>query len=92
METALSSRLKDTVAFLRERGVGEPEAAFVLGSGLSGILEPENSVSVPFAEIPGFPQGTLAGHDRRLEFGTVDGHAVLVLHGRAHFYEGTDLQ
>ncbi|HMB68497.1 MAG TPA: purine-nucleoside phosphorylase, partial [bacterium] len=63
----------------------------VLGSGLSDVLRMEDAASVPYGEIPSFPRGSLAGHDRRLESGTVGGRPVVVLRGRAHFYEGFDL-
>jgi purine-nucleoside phosphorylase len=63
----------------------------VLGSGLSDVLRLDGAVSVPFDGIPSFPRGALAGHDRRLEFGTAGGRPVLVLRGRAHLYEGLDL-
>jgi purine-nucleoside phosphorylase len=91
VERTLASRVDEAADFLRERGVGRPVAAVVLGSGLSGSLEPDGPVTVPFAEIPGFPEGTLLGHDRRVAFGSVAGRPVLVLHGRAHYYEGVPL-
>jgi purine-nucleoside phosphorylase len=89
--TRLSEQVRDSVAFLREAGVGDPVAAFVLGSGLSGALELDGAVSVPFSEIPGFPRGAVAGHEHRLEFGTCAGRPVLVLRGRVHYYEGATL-
>ncbi|MGQ0721299.1 MAG: purine-nucleoside phosphorylase [Candidatus Eiseniibacteriota bacterium] len=90
--TSQSRGIEDAVRALRERGVGSPVATFVLGSGLSAAVAARDGVSVPFAEIPGFPRGRLEGHDRRLEFGTVESRPVLVLHGRAHYYEGFELR
>jgi len=89
--TALSDRIRESAAFLRARGVGDPVGAVVLGSGLSAALELEDAVSVPFAEIPGFPTGKVSGHDHRLEFGTCAGRPVLALRGRVHYYEGASL-
>lgn len=86
--TDLAQRIDETADFLRGRGVGEPAAAVVLGSGLSSVLALDDPVAIPFGEIPGFPGGKLAGHDRRLEFGRIGSRPVLVLRGRAHYYEG----
>lgn len=77
--------------FLRQRGVGDVDAAIVLGSGLSGALASVAEVSVPFDAIPGFPKGRVAGHARRVDWGRVGGAGVLVLRGRVHYYEGVDL-
>jgi purine-nucleoside phosphorylase len=90
VRSALSGRIREAAAFLQARGVGAPAAAVVLGSGLSDVLRLPDAVAVPFGEIPSFPGGTLAGHDRRVEFGMVGGRPVLALRGRAHLYEGFD--
>ena len=66
-------------------------AAVMLGSGMSGALELEDAVCVPYGEISGFPAGSVAGHDHRLEFGRWAGRPVLVLRGRVHYYEGASL-
>ncbi len=34
----------------------------------------------------------MEGHDGRLILGWLEGHAVVVMQGRAHFYEGYSLQ
>ncbi len=67
--------------------------ALVLGSGLGGFAdELRDAVRIPYADIPFFPQSTAIGHAGRLVIGTVDGIAVAVMQGRAHFYEGYTLQ
>jgi purine-nucleoside phosphorylase len=78
--------------FLRRRGFGEPVAAVVTGSGLSDVLVPTDAVSVPFEEVPGFPHGSVDGHARRIEFGTVEGVPLVVVRGRVHYYEGVSLR
>lgn len=88
----MAQRVRGTVEFLRSRGMGDVEAAFVLGSGLSAALPLEGAVSVPFDEIPHFPHGRVVGHDRRAEWGTLAGARCLVLRGRVHYYEGADLR
>jgi purine-nucleoside phosphorylase len=87
----LSERVSKARSFLRERGIGEPAAAVVLGSGLSAALPLESPVAVPYGEIPGFPRGRVRGHDCVLEFGRAANEPVLVLRGRVHYYEGLPL-
>ena len=74
---------------LRDRGVTEPiEVAFVLGTGLGSLVDAvENPVIVPFADLPGFPQGRISGHDGRLVIGTQEGTRVAYMQGRVHYYE-----
>ena len=68
-----------------------PRAALVLGSGLGGVADAvEGGVAIPYAELPGFPVGSVAGHAGRLVLGRLGGVPVAVLQGRAHLYEGVD--
>ncbi len=66
-----------------------PTVAVVLGSGLGGFADTlENQNVIPYHDIPGWPQSTVAGHAGKLVVGTVDGRPVAVLAGRVHLYEG----
>jgi purine-nucleoside phosphorylase len=77
------------LAFLRDRIPEPPQAFVVLGSGLSDLAEEaRDSVSIPYGEIPGFPEPTVAGHAGRLVSGRIGGKPVLLQAGRFHFYEG----
>lgn len=77
---------------LVERGVDGPiDCAFVLGTGLGRIVEDMvDPVTIPFADIPGFPRGEVSGHARALSYGTLHGRKVLIFQGRAHYYETGD--
>jgi len=68
-----------------------PKVAIVLGSGI-GFLADElaDAVRVPYRDIPGFPQPTVAGHAGELVAGTLEGQPVLAQSGRFHLYEGHD--
>ena len=70
-----------------------PTVGLILGSGL-GVLaqELEQAVSIPYDEIPGFFDCTVAGHSGFLHFGYLRGIPVVCMQGRAHFYEGVDNQ
>lgn len=68
-----------------------PRVGIVLGSGLGAVADAvEGAVSFPYTELPGFPEGSVAGHARTLHLGTLAGVPVAVLQGRAHLYEGVD--
>jgi len=70
-------------------GAEKTAAAIILGSGLGGLAERiEAAVHVPFADIPGFPAVTVAGHTGVLMAGKLGGRRVLALAGRFHMYEG----
>jgi xanthosine phosphorylase len=64
----------------------------VLGSGLGAVADAvEDPVVVGYEELPGFPRPGVAGHAGRAVLGSISGVPVAVLQGRAHLYEGGDL-
>ena len=66
-----------------------PQIAIALGSGLSPLAsEIENPICLPYKDIPGFPECTIAGHEGQLIIGTLQGIDVICLDGRIHYYEG----
>ncbi|MFZ3069744.1 MAG: purine-nucleoside phosphorylase [Anaerolineaceae bacterium] len=76
-------------AAIRERISTIPEIALILGSGLGDLADAvENPTIIPTNEIPYWPISTVQGHKGRLVIGQLQGKAVLVLQGRAHYYEG----
>jgi len=77
-------------ALIRARAGGRtPRLGIVLGSGLGGLADLlEDAVAIPYAEIPGFPPSTVAGHAGRFVVGELDGVTVACMQGRFHLYEG----
>lgn len=70
----------------------KPTVGLVLGSGLSELANSiQNPDIIPYESIPGWPQSTVVGHSGRLVIGTLEGKTVLVQQGRAHYYEGYDM-
>jgi purine-nucleoside phosphorylase len=66
-----------------------PAIGIILGSGLGGFAsQVVDAVAIPYAEIPYFPQSTVAGHSGKLVLGTIGGVPVAVMQGRVHAYEG----
>ncbi|MFN3762314.1 MAG: purine-nucleoside phosphorylase [Anaerolineae bacterium] len=86
----LTEEVIDTAAeALRRRFASRPEVGIILGSGLSAVAEAvEAEVVIPYPEIPHFPRATVEGHAGRLVVGHLEGHPVMVMQGRAHYYEG----
>ncbi len=67
----------------------KPQIGIILGSGLGELAEQvEDAVVIPYAEIPHWPVSTIPGHAGRLIVGRLENQSVMVMQGRAHFYEG----
>ena len=68
-----------------------PKIAVVLGSGLGVLAERvENTLRIPYREIPYFPESTVESHAGELVIGTLAGKEILLMNGRFHYYEGYD--
>ena len=66
-----------------------PDAALVLGSGLSRLAGRCRAVCrVPFAEVPGLATPSVASHEGCLTLGDWAGKRVVLFEGRLHHYEG----
>jgi purine-nucleoside phosphorylase len=84
-ETALDS----LAATITSRVSIRPKVGVVLGSGL-GAFGDALLETIPYAELPGMPTSSVAGHAGNLRFGEVEGVGVACLQGRVHLYEGHD--
>jgi purine-nucleoside phosphorylase len=90
----LFGQVHEAAAFLRRRLQGvtaspAPQVGIVLGSGLGAVADAvADPVTIPYAEIPHFPQSTVEGHTGRIVAGSLGGAPVVIMQGRVHFYEG----
>lgn len=85
----LFNKAEAAVAFIRQRTAIPPQVGIILGSGLGAFAsQVADAVSIPYAEIPHFPQSTVAGHSGKLVLGSIGGVPVAVMQGRVHAYEG----
>jgi len=80
-------------SFLTSHGFPEKiDSAVILGSGLGdytqALDEPE---SIPYSDIPGFPETSVQGHSGELFRGKMHGKEVIAFSGRFHHYEGHPL-
>jgi len=81
--------MKKAVDVLVERLRGlEPKIVLVLGSGLGDLsAQVEDAVRIPYGDLPGFPAGGVTGHAKEVVAGLFGGVPVMMLSGRAHYYE-----
>lgn len=88
-----STQIEEAAAAVRNATTQTPTVGLVLGSGLSGLAEAVAGAEVvPYEQIPHWPASTAPGHSGRLVSGRLEGQQVLVMQGRAHYYEGYEMQ
>lgn len=86
-------KLRETMRFLRERGIPDIKTGIVLGTGLGSLPgEIDVRLSIPYREIPHFPEATVEFHKGNLIWARIGERDVLVMQGRFHFYEGYSMQ
>ena len=82
----------EAASVINERSWLRPRVGVVLGSGLGAVADAVTDETViDYADLPGFPRPTVAGHGGRAVVGHLGEVPVAVLQGRAHVYEGGDL-
>lgn len=83
-------KVTEAADFLQESlGSLTPRIGVVLGSGLGAVGDAvAEPVTVPYQDIPHFPQSTVIGHAGRIVGGLLGGVPVVVMQGRVHYYEG----
>ncbi len=81
--------IDDAVKVVRSKIKTTPKVGIILGSGLGGLADDvQNPVVISYKDIPNWPMSTVQGHAGRLVIGDLEGVQVLVMQGRAHYYEG----
>lgn len=73
---------------LKETFGDAPRMAFVLGSGLTPVVEAVQGAARADASSLGLPTPRVAGHGAEIVVGTLAGIRVAVASGRVHLYEG----
>ena len=86
------SDYKESAEYIRARLEAKPDIAIILGSGLGGFADRlEDSVVIPYREIPHFPVSTVSYQKGELVFGKLGDSHVLAMNGRFHYYEGWEM-
>ena len=84
---------EEAAGVLRDHSEVRPRIGIVLGSGLGAVAEAvQDAKVVGYDALPGFPRTGVEGHAGRAVLGRIGDVSVAVLQGRAHLYEGTDLE
>jgi purine-nucleoside phosphorylase len=91
MNTELDD-IKDTVAFLTNKGFANAEVGIVLGTGLGNLVTKiDIEIELSYSDIPNFPLSTVEFHSGKLIYGKLGGKQVIAMQGRFHFYEGYNM-
>ena len=92
------SRAEQAAEYVRKRmetkkHLGVPKLAIVLGSGLGDFANDlQDSVAIPYSEIPNFPRSTAIGHAGQMVIGKLGELTIAAMQGRVHQYEGYDVK
>lgn len=82
-------KVEECLAFMGSMLPYTPRTIIQLGTGLGGFADKmEADLTIAYSDIPHFPISTVPSHSGNLIIGHIGGHAVAVLQGRFHYYEG----
>jgi purine-nucleoside phosphorylase len=82
-------QIDEVAAGVRALSDTRPVVGLTLGSGLGALADSvENRVVIPYGDLPYWPVSTVKGHTGQLVLGVLEGKPVVVMQGRAHYYEG----
>ncbi|TRM12627.1 purine-nucleoside phosphorylase [Lentibacillus cibarius] len=85
--------INEAATYVRERLSDIPAIGLILGSGLGVLADKiEHSTTIPYKDIPHFPESTVAGHKGQLVAGNLEGMQVIAMQGRFHYYEGYSMK
>lgn len=89
----LFDKIQESVKAIRSKWNGKPKVGIILGTGLGGFAqEIKQEASIPYKEIPYFPESTAPTHKGRMICGKIAGKDVVAMEGRFHFYEGYTME
>ena len=81
--------IDEAVSAIRAKTNHQPKIGLILGSGLGDLAESVSPADyIHYSEIPHWPVSTIQGHKGRLVVGDLESKPVLIMQGRAHYYEG----
>lgn len=89
----LSVRIQDAAEAVRARFPSTPRIGMILGTGLGGLASQiDEQATIPYGEIPHFPESTVESHTGQLVCGEMSGIPIVAMEGRFHFYEGYSMR
>ncbi len=89
MMQTMMQQIQEAANFIAGKISKTPQIGLIMGSGL-GVLGDyiEESITIPYSDIPHFPLSTVEGHAGELIIGSLSGKQVVLMRGRFHMYEG----
>lgn len=79
---------RECANIVRAARSGSYRVGMILGSGLGALGdEVEDATRIAYSRLSGFPVSSVSSHGSELIAGTLEGVPVVVLSGRAHYYE-----
>jgi purine-nucleoside phosphorylase len=89
---SMSIEIDQATSVLRKFAPLPPKVGLILGSGLGGLAASiERQEAISYDRIPHFPATHAAGHAGQWISGQLGGIPVVAMSGRAHLYEGHDV-
>ncbi len=87
----MSGEIERAAAAIRNRAMQPFAVGLVLGSGLGRVADlVVDPIRIPYADLPGFPVSKVSAHKNELIAGTIENVPVVILSGRAHYFETGD--
>jgi len=84
--------MKKTLDFIQNKLPKSPQSAVIIGSGLGGFISQlRDTIHIPYADIPNFPESSVSGHVGEWVFGYINEKPIICANGRFHYYEGFSL-
>ncbi len=89
----MNEQIEQTVTYLENKGVKDPEIGIVLGTGLGKMIDLISvTQQINYEEIPNFEKSTVEFHSGKLIYGILSGRKVMAMQGRLHYYEGYSMK
>jgi purine-nucleoside phosphorylase len=86
-------KIRESVNYIHSKFSLKAKTALILGSGLSDFIKSVEVVdTIPYTQIPNFPNTSVEGHAGRLLHARHNNTEVLIMQGRIHFYEGHTME
>ena len=83
------ANVDEAADFVEEHANQTPRLGLILGTGLGPLGEAiDVDTTLPYDEIPHFPESTAPSHEGQFLLGTLEGVPVVGMQGRFHLYEG----
>src|SRR3982751_5576087 len=89
----LEEQINTAVSYLAQFNYNKARVGIVLGTGLGQLVSHiQVEKSIPYNQIPHFPESTVESHKGQLIYGKIGDTPVIAMQGRFHYYEGYSMQ